>query len=80
VLTYYMPDLRLTFFQDSTAGIYVNVLDAPPAAHTGDLVEVRGVSGAGFFAPEVEHPEIRVLAKSQLPPARRFPLEALAQR
>jgi len=77
VLTYYMPDLRLTFFQDSTAGIYVNVLDAPPAAHTGDLVEVRGVSGAGFFAPEVEHPEIRVLAKSQLPAARRFPLEAL---
>src|ERR1017187_496965 len=77
VLTYYMPELRLTFFQDSTAGIYVNILGTPPEAHTGDLVEVRGVSGAGFFAPEVEHPEIRVLGKSSLPPARRFALEDL---
>src|ERR1017187_4269321 len=77
VLTYYMPELRLTFFQDSTAGIYVNMLGTPPEAHTGDLVEVRGVSGAGFFAPVVEHPEIRVLGKSSLPPARSFPLEDL---
>jgi signal transduction histidine kinase len=77
VLTYYMPELRLTFFQDSTAGIYVNILETPPAAHTGDLVEVRGVSGAGFFAPEVERPEIRVLGKSPLPPARRVALEDL---
>jgi len=77
VLTYYMPESRLTFFQDSTAGIYVNILGTPPEAHTGDLVEVRGVSGAGFFAPEVENPEIRVLGKAPLPPARRFPLEAL---
>jgi signal transduction histidine kinase len=77
VLTYYMPELRLTFFQDSTAGIYVNFLGTPPEAHTGDLVEVRGVSGAGFFAPEVEHPEIRVIGKASLPPARRFALEDL---
>jgi len=77
VLTYYMPELRLTFFQDSTAGIYVNILGTPPTAHTGDLVEVRGVSGAGFFAPEVERPEIRVLGKASLPPARRFALEDL---
>jgi len=77
VLTYYMPELRLTFFQDSTAGIYVNILGTPPKAHTGDLVEIRGVSGAGFFAPEVEHPEMRVLSKASLPPARRFALEDL---
>ncbi|MGB7760780.1 MAG: ATP-binding protein [Bryobacteraceae bacterium] len=77
VLTYYMPGLRLTFFQDSTAGIYVNILGTPPEAHTGDLVEIRGVSGAGFFAPEVERPEIRVLGKASLPPARRFALEDL---
>ena len=77
VLTYYMPQLRLMFFQDSTAGIYVNNLEAPPQAHTGDLVEVRGVSGAGFFAPEVEHPSITVLGKGSLPAARRFPLGEL---
>jgi hypothetical protein len=77
VLTYYTPELRLTFFQDSTAGIYVNILGTPPEARTGDLVEVRGVSGAGFFAPEVEHPAIRVLGKASLPPARRFALEDL---
>src|SRR5208283_1233825 len=77
VLTFCMPDLRLTFFQDSTAGIYINFLDTPPKARAGDLVEVRGVSGAGFFAPEVEHPEIRVVGKASLPPARRFALEDL---
>ena len=77
VLTYYMPELRLTFFQDSTAGVYVNILGTPPEAHAGDLVEVRGVSGAGFFAPEVEHPEIRVLGKGSLPPARPSALEDL---
>ena len=77
VLTYYMSEKRLTFFQDSTAGIYVNIVGKPPDAHTGDLVEVSGVSGAGFFAPEVEQPEIRVLGKAPLPAARRFALEDL---
>ncbi|MGB9457779.1 MAG: response regulator [Bryobacteraceae bacterium] len=77
VLTYYAPEPRLTFFQDSTAGIYVNILGAPPEARTGDFVEISGVSGAGFFAPEVENPEIRVLGKASLPPARPFPLEEL---
>jgi len=77
VLTYYMPESRLAFFQDATAGIYVNILGKPPAAHTGDLVEVGGVSGAGFFAPEVENPEIRVLGKAPLPPVRGFSLENL---
>jgi len=77
VLTCYMPELPLAFFQDSTAGIYLNILGTPPQARTGDLVEVRGVSGAGFFAPQVEHPEIRVLGKASLPPARRFALEDL---
>jgi signal transduction histidine kinase/CheY-like chemotaxis protein len=77
VLTYYEPELRLTFFQDSTAGVYVNIPGKPPEAHTGDLVEIRGVSGEGYFAPQVEDPEISVLGKAPLPPARRLPLEDL---
>ncbi len=77
VLTYYTPRLRLTFFEDSTAGIYVNFLRTPPQAHTGDLVEIVGVSGKGFFAPQVENPEMHVLGKAPLPQARPFPLEDL---
>jgi len=77
VLTYYIPELHLTFFHDSSAGIYINILGTPPVAQTGDLVEVRGVSGAGFFAPQVDNPELHVLGKASLPATRLFSLEDL---
>ncbi len=77
VLTYYMPELGVTFLQDSTAGIYVKVVGRAPEAHAGDLVEIHGVTGPGYFAPQIENPEVLVLGKAPLPPATRFPLENL---
>ncbi len=77
VLTYYMPELGVTFFQDSSAGIYIKVTGDAPPAHAGDLVEIRGVTGPGYFAPQVEDPSITVFGKAPLPPAVSFPFENL---
>ena len=68
-VTFYAPDFGLTFIQDATAGIFVNVQGQAPDAHPGDLVEVRGVSGPGEYAPVVDSPQIRVVGRTSLPSA-----------
>ena len=77
VITYNLPEFGVTFFQDSTFGIFVYTVGAPSEARAGDLVEVRGVTGPGDFAPVVDRPQIRVLGHTPLPPAHRFHLEDL---
>ncbi len=65
-----------TFFQDSTAGIFLNTTGVTKL-HPGDLVEIRGMTGPGEFAPVVENPQFRVVGQAPLPIAHRFPLEDL---
>lgn len=67
VVTFYAPDFGLTFIQDATAGIFLNVQGDAPDAHPGDLVEVHGVSGPGEFAPVVDKPQIRIVGRTSLP-------------
>ena len=67
VVTFYAPDFGLTFVQDATAGIFLNVQGHAPEAHPGDLVEVHGVTGPGEFAPVVDNPQIRVVGRTSLP-------------
>ena len=67
VVTFYAPDFGLTFIQDATAGIFLNVQGDAPDAHPGDLVEVHGVSGPGEFAPVIDDPQIRVVGRTSLP-------------
>ena len=59
------------FVQDSTAGIYV----APEATtlnlHSGQIVEVTGVSGPGDFASQIEHSKIQVAGQGPLPVPKR---------
>jgi PAS domain S-box-containing protein len=66
-VTFYAPDFGLTFVQDATAGIFLNVKGDAPDAHPGDLVEVHGVTGPGEFAPVVDNPQIRVVGRTSLP-------------
>ena len=66
-VTFYAPDFGLTFVQDATAGIFLNVQGDAPDAHPGDLVEVHGVTGPGEFAPVVDNPRIRVVGRTSLP-------------
>ena len=72
VVTFYDPyiDARhgALFVLDETGGIFVA---APPQPvlplHAGTLIEIRGVTGAGDFAPIIDHPQIRVVGEAPLP-------------
>ena len=72
VVTYYDPSIgskrASLFVHDSTGSIYAEL----PEGIVGDLspgtlIDVRGVSGPGEFAPIVAHPEIKVIGHSPLP-------------
>jgi diguanylate cyclase (GGDEF)-like protein len=72
VVTYFDPSIgsrrAALFVHDATGSIYAEIAegstgDLPP----GTLIEVRGVSGAGEFAPIVARPQIRVIGHSSLP-------------
>jgi PAS domain S-box-containing protein len=56
------------FFQDSTAGISVDRLDDAPV-HSGETVEIEGVTGPGRFAPVVISTRVRSLGAGVLPRA-----------
>jgi signal transduction histidine kinase len=67
------------FVQDESAGIYVEGSISPRFVHHfGDLVELRGVTGPGKFAPVIREREVRVLGKGSLPETRIYPFSELA--
>jgi len=83
VVTFYgksssLPGRVVLFVQDSTGGIYVH----PPALGlgltAGELVEIKGVSGHGLFANQIEKPEVQVLGPVPLPEPRRPRWEELS--
>jgi signal transduction histidine kinase len=63
VVTYYEPNWGRMFVQDRTGGIYValNNVAKYPAIRIGDRLLIKGVSGAGDFAPVVRTPSFQVL-------------------
>jgi diguanylate cyclase (GGDEF)-like protein len=72
VVTYYDPNLghgySALFVNDETGGIYVRVpADTIPSLPPGTLIDVRGVSANGSFAPYVVSPVIRILGTTHLP-------------
>ncbi|HTF67302.1 MAG TPA: PAS domain S-box protein, partial [Edaphobacter sp.] len=60
------------FFQDGSSGISVDRTNDSPELQSGEEVEIRGVSGAGKFAPIVIAESVRVLGQGKLPFARLF--------
>ena len=71
-VTYYDPyvDPRrpALFVSDSSGGIFVALSGFPPVPlKAGEMVEVTGVSGAGDFAPIVDHASARKIGESRLP-------------
>lgn len=57
--------------QDQTSGIYVDALDLFPFPSMGEMVDLRGFTGPGAFAPIVAQPRVRILGRGPLPrPAR----------
>jgi len=72
VVTYYDPNLEsgyaALFVHDSTGSVYVKFLASSfGSLPAGSLVDVRGVSSAGTFAPLVAQPQISVIGHSPLP-------------
>jgi len=72
VVTYYDPYIdprRPAFFvSDATGSIFVALAVTPPVPlKPGDLVEVTGTTGAGDFAPIVDHAQARVVGHAPLP-------------
>ncbi len=74
------PAKSFRFIQDDTAGIYFYMDGSPnsPPLQTGQLVEIEGETGAGSFAPVVLAHHIRILGKTNLPPAKAVSFEELA--
>lgn len=74
VVTYFSYDPLIDarhavlFVCDSTGCIFAGLPAHPiPPLRAGMLVDLRGVSGPGHFAPVVAHPIVRVIGQSHLP-------------
>jgi len=78
VVTYYNWDASDLFIQDSTAGIWVNPGQTKPALHSGEWVEIEGVSAAGDLAPAIDHARFRSLGEAAMPNPRRPSSDELA--
>ena len=73
VVTYYDPliDSRhiVLFVHDSSGSIFLGLHVAPDGIGTGAIVDIRGISGMGDFAPIVAQPRVVVVGKARLPSA-----------
>jgi diguanylate cyclase (GGDEF)-like protein len=72
VVTYYDPRIgskrAALFVHDSTGTIYVELAEGTLGDFfPGTLLDVRGVSGTGEFAPIVAKPQVKVIGHSDLP-------------
>ncbi len=75
---YYNPTLGNLFVRDHDGGVYVDLRGRPPLIlHSGDLIEVHGVTGPGGYASVIDQAQIRVVGRSPLPPAPRYSLDYL---
>jgi hypothetical protein len=70
VVTYFDPAWAMLFVQDATAGIFVDVHGQDLSVSAGDVVDLKGASAPGNFAPEIIRPLITVLGRSELPTAK----------
>ena len=75
VVTYLMRHRNFIFVQDATAGIFV--VNTGPVVEPGQLVELRGESAAGSFAPIIDKGFARVVGQTNLPVPIRVPIGEL---
>ena len=71
VVTYSDPHLdpRRAFFflHDASGSIFVTLIPDSPPVSAGTLVEVRGVSGLGDYAPLIANPQVTEVGHAPLP-------------
>ncbi|HVX67079.1 MAG TPA: PAS domain S-box protein, partial [Bryobacteraceae bacterium] len=78
VLTHYNPERDDCFIQDSTGGIWVAAGTTPRPMRAGELVEVRGRTDKGAFAPLIRDPDFRVLGQGRMPAPHPLPYPDLS--
>jgi PAS domain S-box-containing protein len=67
VVTYFDdadPDM---FIQDSSGGVWVNLVGTKLKSKPGELIEINGVTAAPDFAPQIDKPSWKVLGRAPLP-------------
>jgi signal transduction histidine kinase/CheY-like chemotaxis protein len=81
VVTYVDNDWQMLFVQDSTGGVFVDIQGSSEQGAVdvtaGDLVDVRGWSDPGNYAPEIIRPTLERLGRAPLPPAAPVSIERL---
>jgi len=76
VVTAAEPDWQGKFVvQDESAGIFVQ--NVGPQPKIGDVVEVSGTTGPGWFAPVIQSTGWKKLGTAALPPAKQVSIERL---
>lgn len=68
VVTFYDDGLYSRFFQDETAGIYIETTNTL-SLQAGQLVELEGVTGPGEFAPVVVPTTVKTIGEGKMPAA-----------
>jgi PAS domain S-box-containing protein len=69
VVTFFDESLFYQFFQDETAGIYLQQQTNLPVMRPGEWVEIKGETSAGEFAPVVTPRLITILGTNAIPAA-----------
>ena len=71
VVTYYDPTLDprhvAIFVHDASGSIFVGLNMIPDGMAVGALVDIRGVTGMGDFAPVIAKPRVTVIGTAHLP-------------
>jgi signal transduction histidine kinase/CheY-like chemotaxis protein len=78
VITFAGPAKGSFFFQDASAGIYVESNRPEMALTAGQLVEVEGESTVGQFSPNIRETKLRVLSAGSFPAPKKASFEAMA--
>ena len=68
VVTSYDPEIRLTFVQDHTGGVYLDSPAGPDGLRVGDRVAVEGISARGARAHTIARARLRLTGRGSLPP------------
>ena len=78
VVTFADPVWSILFVQDTTGGIFITIDDLPAGMlEAGDLVEVKGTTEHGGFAPNILQTEIRKVGTAPPPQTPRLSMRRL---
>ena len=78
VITFVGPAKGCFFFQDGSAGIYVESKRPELVLKAGQLVEVEGESTVGQFSPNIQETKLRVLGDGSFPAPKKASFETMA--